>query len=64
MKLLKPTGKRRSGRPRRKFDNNIRMYLKGIFINTKNWGNLAQNRDYLRALVNAALNLWVPKPWN
>ena len=36
------------------------MDLKEIGINTRNWVNLAQDRDYWRGLVNAALNLWVP----
>ena len=33
------------------------MDLKEIGINTRNWVDLAQDRDYWRALVNAALNL-------
>jgi hypothetical protein len=41
-------------------EDNIRMYLKKIGINTRNWVELAQDRDYSRALVNAALDLWVP----
>ena len=36
------------------------MNLKEIYINTKNWVDSAQDMDYWRALVNAALNLWVP----
>jgi hypothetical protein len=36
------------------------MDLKGMCINTTNWVDSAQVRDYRRALVNAALNLWVP----
>ena len=36
------------------------MDLKDIGINTSNWVNLVQDRDYWRALVNAALNLRVP----
>jgi hypothetical protein len=55
----KPTGKRPLGRPRRKM-NNIRMNLNEIDINTRNWVYLAQDREYWRALMNAALNLWVP----
>ena len=36
------------------------MDLKEIDINTRNWVDSAQDKDYWRALVNAALNLWVP----
>ena len=56
----KPTGKRRLGRPRRRWEGNIRMDLEEIGINASNWFDSAQDRDYWRALVNAALNLWVP----
>ena len=55
-----PTGKRPLGRPRRGWEDNIRMDLKEMGINTRNRVDLTQNRDYWRALVNAALNLWVP----
>ena len=48
------------GRSRRRWEDNIRMYLKEIGINTRNWVYLVQNRDYWRGLVNAALNLRVP----
>ena len=33
--------------------------VKEIGINTRNWVDSAENRDYWRALVNAALNLRV-----
>ena len=56
----KPTGKRPLGRPRRRCENNIRMDLEEIGINAGNWVDSAQDRNYCRALVNAALNLWVP----
>ena len=39
---------------------NIRMDLNEIGINTMNWVDSAQDRDYWRALVNAAINLRVP----
>ena len=55
----KSTGKGPLRRPRRRWVDNIIMDLKEIGINTKNWVNLAQDRDYWRALVNAALNLRV-----
>ena len=52
-----PRGKRHLGRPRCRWEDNIRMYIKEIGINTMNWVESAQNRDYWRDLVNAALNL-------
>ena len=54
------TGKRSSGRPRRRWEDNIRMGLKEIGINTRNWVHSAQDTDCWSALVNAALNLRVP----
>ena len=56
----KPTGKRALGRPRRRWEENIRMDLEEIGINAGNWVDLAQDRNYWRALVNSALNLRVP----
>ena len=47
-------GKRSIGRPRHRWEDNTRMDLKEIGINTRNWVNLVQDRDYWRALVNAA----------
>ena len=55
----KPTGKRPLGRPRHRWEDNIRMDIEEIGINAGNWDDLAQDRDYWRALVNAALNLQV-----
>ena len=40
-------------------EDNIRMDLKEIGINTRNSVDSAQDRDYWRALVNTALDLWV-----
>ena len=56
----KPTGKRPLGRPRRRWEDNIRMDLEEIGINARNWVDSAQDRDYWRAYVNAPLNLRVP----
>ena len=55
-----PAGKRPLGRSRRRWEDNIRMDLKEIGINTRNWVDSAKDRNYWRALVNAALNLRVP----
>ena len=56
----KPTGERPLGRPRRRWEDNIRMDLEEIGINARNWVDSTQDRDYWRALVNAALNLRIP----
>ena len=56
----KPTGKRLLGRPRPRWEDSIRMDLKELGINTRNWVDSAQDRDYWRDLVNATLNLRVP----
>ena len=56
----KPTGKRPLGRPRQRWEVNIRVDIEEIGFNAGNWADSAQDRDYWRALVNAALNLRVP----
>ena len=56
----KPSGKRPLRRPRRRWEDNIRMDFEEIGIKAGNWVDSAQDRDYWRALVNAALNLRVP----
>ena len=48
-----PTGKRPLGRPRRRWEDNIRMDLKEIGINMRNWV-ICSGWDYWRTLVNAA----------
>ena len=47
-----PTGKRPLGRPRRRWEDNIRMDLEEIGINAGNWVDSALDRNYARALVN------------
>ena len=56
----KPTGKRSLGRPRRRWEDNIRMDLEEIGVNAGNWVDSAQDRNYWIALGIAALNLRVP----
>ena len=56
----KPTGKRPLRRTSRRWEDNIRMDLEEIGINAGNWVDSVQDRDYWRALVNAALNLRIP----
>ena len=57
LKILtcKPTGKRLLGRPRRKWEGNIRMNLEEIGIFTRNWVDSTKARDYWRVLVNAVI---------
>ena len=56
----KPTDKKPLGRPKRRWEDNIRMDFEEICINAWNWVDSAQERDYWRALVTAQLNLRVP----
>ena len=49
-----------TGKPRRRWEDNIRMNLEEICNNAGIWVDLAQDRDYWRALVNAALIPRVP----
>ena len=53
-------GRKPLGRPRHRWDDTVRMDLIEIGISMRNWVDLALNRDYWGALVNAALNLWAP----
>ena len=52
-------GKRPLGRPRRRWEENIRMDLNNRY-QYRNWVDSAQDMDYWRTLVNAKLNLRVP----
>jgi hypothetical protein len=56
----KPEGKRPLGRPRRRWVDNIRMYLGEVEWGDVDWTGLAQDRNRWRALVNSVLNLRVP----
>ena len=55
----KPTGKRPLGRPRNRWEDHIRMDIKEISICRRNWVDVAQNRGYWRALMNATLRFRV-----
>jgi hypothetical protein len=56
----KPEGKRPLGRPRTRWDDNIKLDLKEIGIDGANWIRLAQDRVQWRAFVNTVMNLQVP----
>jgi hypothetical protein len=58
----KPEGKRPLGTPRRRWEDKIRMDLREIGWVSKDWIQLAQDRDRWRAVVNAVMNLRVLAP--
>ena len=53
----KPEGKRPLGRPRRKWEDNIKMNLQDVGFGSMDWIELAQDRDRWRALVYMVMNL-------
>jgi hypothetical protein len=55
-----PKGTRPLGRPRRRWVDNIKMYLREIGWDGMDWIDLAQNMDQWRVLVNTVMNLRVP----
>jgi hypothetical protein len=56
----KPEGKRPLGRPRRRWEDNVRMNLQEVGCGREERIGLAQDRDRWRALVSAVRNLRVP----
>jgi hypothetical protein len=56
----KPEGKRPLGRPRRRWEDNIRMFLGEVGRGNVDWIGLAKDRNRWRALVNSVLNFRVP----
>jgi len=58
--LGKPEGKRPLGRPRLRWVGNIRMDFQEVGCGYMDWIGLVQDRDRLRTLVIAVMNLRVP----
>jgi len=56
----KPEGKRPLGRPRHRWEDNIKMDLREVG-GVGDWMELAQDRDRWRALVNTVMNFQVPE---
>jgi len=56
----KPEGQRPLGRPRHRWEDNIKINLQEVRCGGMDWIKLAQDRHRWRALVNAVINLRVP----
>jgi hypothetical protein len=60
MLVGRPEGRRPLGRPRCRWEDNIKMDLRETGFEDVDWINLAQDRDRWQALVNTVMNLQVP----
>jgi hypothetical protein len=58
--VVRPEGRRPLGRPRRRWEDNMKMDLREIGFRDVDWIRWAQDRDRWRALVNTVMNLRVP----
>jgi hypothetical protein len=56
----RPEGKRSLGRPKRRWEDNIKLDLRETRIDAGNWIRLAQDRVLWRAFVSTVMNLQVP----
>jgi hypothetical protein len=56
----RPERKRPLGRPRRRWEDNIKLDLGEIGIDGANWIQLSEDRVQWRAFVNMVMNLWAP----
>jgi hypothetical protein len=58
--VRKPEGNKSLGRPRHRWEDNIKMHLQEVGCGGVDWIEVAQDRDRWRAVVNAVMNLGVP----
>ena len=58
--MERPEGKRPLGRPRHRWEDNIKMDLQKVRCGGMDWIELAQDRDRWQALANVLMNLRVP----
>jgi hypothetical protein len=56
----KPEVKSQLGRPRHRWEDNNKTDIQDMGCGGMDWIELVQDRDGLRTLVNAVMNLWVP----
>jgi hypothetical protein len=62
--VRKQEGKRPLARPKRRWEDGIRMGLREIGLGSVDWIQLAQDRDPWRAVVNTVMDILVLAPWN
>jgi hypothetical protein len=55
----RPEGRKPRGRPRRRWEDNIKMDLQEVGWMGMDWIDMAQDRDRWRTVVSAVMNLWV-----
>jgi hypothetical protein len=58
--VMRPEGRRPLGRPKHRWEDNIKMDLREIGFGDVDWIHLAQDRDRWRALVITVMSLRVP----
>jgi hypothetical protein len=56
----RPEGKKPLGRPRRRWEDNIKLDVQDVGCRSMDWVDLAQNRDSWRTDVHAVMNLRLP----
>jgi hypothetical protein len=56
----RPEGRRPLGRPRRRWEDNIKIDLQEVGCGSMDWIDVAQGRDRWLALVSAVMNLRIP----
>jgi len=56
----KPDGKRPLGKPRHRWEDNIKMDLQEVGYGGMDWIDVAQDRDRWRAFVNAVMSIRIP----
>ena len=56
----KPEGERPLGRPRHRWEDNIKMDLQEVGEGCGDWMELAQDREKWWALVSTVMNFWLP----
>jgi hypothetical protein len=56
----KPEGKRSFGRPRRRWENNVRMDSREVGLERVDWLHLAQDREHWQVLLNTVMNFRLP----